>query len=211
MLKKIALLSFLFTSSAIISSAQNFGGIINFNKQTGSTPVTCVYYVKGDKVRFDEFKPGTKTAAESFIMDIKANTMIFIDPARKLWGTQKQVANSTAAAGCVASPVAATKDILGYKCTEQIVKNMTDSIQIDFFLAPGKFAFFAPMVKLINSHEKFSTYYFAMTVPDGSMPILAIQKDLKGVEKERMEVTKIESKVVADAMFAVPDGYTEMK
>jgi len=67
------------------------------------------------------------------------------------------------------------------------------------------------MVKLINSHEKFSTYFFAMTVPEGSMPILAIETDLKGVEKERMEVTKIESKVVADDVFAVPAGYTEMK
>ena len=211
MFKKIALLSFLFTGSAIFSSAQNFGGIISFNKQSGSVPVNCVYYVKGDKVRFDEFKPGTKTAAESFIMDIKANTMIFIDPARKLFGTQKQVGTSAAAAGAIAAPTKTIKDILGYKCTEQVVKNMSDSLQIDFFLAPGKFAFFMPMVKLINSHEKFSTYFFAMTVPEGSMPILAIETDLKGVEKERMEVTKIESKVVADDVFAVPAGYTEMK
>ncbi len=208
---KIKFLFSVFTALTVISSAQNFGGVINFKKQSGTVPTNCTYYVKGDKVRFDEYKPGTKTLAESFIMDIKAGTMIYMDPARKLFGTQKQSGNSIAAAGCMVTTTKDMKDFLTYKCTEQLVKNVGDSTQIDFLIAPGKFAFFMPMLKMINSREKFSTYYLAMTNPDGSMPVLAIMKDLKGVEKERMEVTKIESKVVTDDVFNVPADYTEQK
>lgn len=211
MLRKISALLILTLGFSVYASAQNFEGIIEFKKQVGKTSTDYVYYVKGDKVRIDEFSPGTRTVEGSFLLDTKANTMIYLNTARKMWGTRKPTGSSVAPAGCIASTAKATKEIFGYKCVEQVVTNAQDSTQISYFIAPGKFAFFAPMVKLLNRQEKFSTYLLAVVLKDGSMPLLAIEKDLKGVEKGRIEVTRLEQKVLADGLFDIPKDYTEVK
>ncbi len=211
MLRKIALLLILFTGSALLSSAQNFGGIIEFKKQTGKDISNYVYYVKGDKVRIDEFTAGTRTISGTFIVDTKAGTMIFLDPDRKLWGSRAQKGLPVAAAGCVVTSTKEMKEMFGYKCTEQVVKNVTDSTQISYYIAPGKFTFFTPMMKLLNRQEKLSTYFFALTLKDGYMPLLAIEKNLNGVEKGRLEVTRLEEKMLDDGMFSIPKDYTEVK
>jgi hypothetical protein len=211
MLRKIALLLVLFMGSAFISSAQNFGGIIEFKKQTGASVVNYVYYVKGDKVRIDEFTAGTRTISGSFIVNTTTGTMLFMDPDRKLWGTRAQKGSAAAPAGCVATSAKTTKEMFGYKCTEQVVRNNSDSTEITYYIAPGKFAFFVPMMRIINRQEKMATYFFAMTLKDGSMPLLSIEKDLKGAEKGRLEVTRLEEKDLAETMFSVPKDYTEVK
>jgi hypothetical protein len=210
MLRKIALLVILFSGFSILSFAQNFAGIIEFKKQTGKDVVNYVYYVKGDKVRIDEFTPGTRTISGSFIIDTKANTMIFTDPDRKLWGTRAPSGNPVAAAGAMATTTKEMKELFGYKCTEQVVTNTADTTSISYFIAPGKFAFFAPMMKMLNRQERLSTYFFSLTVKDGYMPLLAIEKNLKGVERGRLEVTRIQQTDIADGMFTVPKEYTEV-
>ena len=195
-----------------ILRAQNFEGLIEFKKQNGSDVSNYVYYVKGDKVRIDEFAPGSRIVSGSFIVDTKAGTMIFLSPDRKLWGTRPSKGSPVAPAGAMAAPTKNTKDLFGYKCTEQVVKNVSDSTQISYWIAPGKFNFFLPMMKLLNRQEKFSTYYFAITgLKDGSMPLLAIEKDLNGKEKGRLEVTRLEQKTIVDGMFEIPKDYTEVK
>lgn len=192
-------------------SAQNFEGVIEFKKQTGSDVVNYLYYVKGDKVRIDEFAPGTRTVSGSFIVDTKAGTMVYLSPDRKLWGTRAPKGSPVAPAGAVASTTKATKTLFGYKCSEQVVTHAADSTQISFWIAPGKFNFFLPMLKLLNRQENFSTYYFALAVKEGAMPLLAIEKDLNGNEKSRLEVTRLEQKALTEGLFEIPKDYTEVK
>ncbi|MCX6310792.1 MAG: DUF4412 domain-containing protein [Bacteroidetes bacterium] len=211
MLRKIIALLILTLGFSAYTSAQNFEGIIEFKKQIGTTSTDYVYYVKGDKVRIDEFSPGTRTVDEIFILDTKANTFIYLNSVRKQWGMRVTSESSVAPAGCIASTTKATKEIFGYKCAEQLVTNEKDNTQISFFVAPGKFAFFAPMVKLMNQQENFSTYLMAVALKDGSMPLLAVEKDLNGLEKGRLEVTRLEQKVLAGGLFEIPKDYTEVK
>jgi hypothetical protein len=42
------------------------------------------------------------------------------------------------------------------------------------------------------------------------MPLLAIEKNLKGEERGRLEVTRIEQKDITDGMFAIPSDYAEV-
>lgn len=210
MLRKTALLFSLFIALSITSFAQNFAGIMEVKKQTGKDVVNYVYYVKGDKVRIDEFTPGTRTISGTFIMDTKANTMQWLDPVRKMTGKREVKAPSIASAGMVASTSKEMKELFGYKCTEQIVTNTTDTTAISYYIAPGKFAFFTPMMKMLNRQEKLYTYFFALTIKDGYMPLLAIEKNLKGEERGRLEVTRIEQKDITDGMFTVPSDYVEV-
>ena len=211
MLRKISTLLLLAIGFSFAASAQNFEGIIEFKKQTGKTVVNYVYYVKGNKVRIDEFASGTRNVEASFILGLKDSSMVYLNHARKMWGTRKPSRPGVAPAGCIASQTKTTKEIFGYKCTEQLVQNTKDSTQISFFIAPGKFAFFAPMVKLLNRQENFATYLLAVPLKEGAMPLLAVEKDLNGNEKGRLEVTRLEQKALADGMFDTPKDFTEVK
>ncbi|HEU4716865.1 MAG TPA: DUF4412 domain-containing protein [Bacteroidia bacterium] len=211
MLRKLFFFLLLISVSARIS-AQNFEGIIEFKKQTGTEVLNYVYYVKGDRVRIDEFTPGTRTVSGSFILDVNKKTMIYLNHDRKLWGTrQPPAADPVAPAGCIASATKNSKTLFGYKCTENIVKNVSDSTQISYWVANGHFAFFTPMMKLLNRQEKFSTYFFAMTLKDGAFPFLAVESDLNGKEISRLEVTRFEQKTLDAGLFSTPKDYTEVK
>jgi Domain of unknown function (DUF4412) len=193
------------------ASAQSFEGVIEFKKQTGDKSINYVYYVKGTKVRIDEFTSGSRIVSGSFILDTKDSSMIFLNHDRKIWGTRKPKPGSAAAAGAKAMATKNTKELYGYKCVEHIVKNEKDSTQISYWIASGKFSFFRPMMSLLNRQENFSTYYFAITAKDGAMPLLAIEKDLNGNEKGRLEVTRLESKVISVGLFEIPKDFTELK
>lgn len=209
MFRRFLLLLFLSGCGSLF--AQNFEGLIEFKKQTGKEIVNYVYYVKGTKVRIDEFSPGSRMVSGSFIVDTKDSSMIYLSHEYKLWGTRKPKGGLAAPAGAKAMTAKSTKELFGYKCTEYIVKNEQDSTQISYWIAPGKFTFFKPMLQLLARQENFSTYYFALTVKDGSMPLLAIEKDLNGTEKGRLEVTRLEQKVLNAGLFDTPKDYAEMK
>lgn len=211
MLRKFSALLLFLLGFTFIATAQNFEGIIEFKKVTGKTEINYVYYVKENKVRVDEFTQGTRTVEGSFIIGLKDSSMIYLNHARKMWGTRSQNISGAAPAGCVASSTKKSKEIFGYKCVEQIVKNVADSSQISFFIAPGKFVFFTPMMKLLNRKEHFATYLLSVPMKEGSMPFLAIEKDLAGNEKGRLEVTRLEQKALAEGLFDTPKDYTQVK
>ena len=211
MIRKIAILLLLCSGISFLASAQNFEGIIEFKKQTGTTTVNYVYYVKGNQVRIDEFAPGTRNVEGSFILGLKDSSMVYLNHVRKMWGIRTPAAARLAPAGCVATTTKNSKELFGYKCLETVVKNAGDSTQVSYYIASGKFAFFAPMVKILNRQENFATYLLAVKMKDGSMPLLAIEKNLAGVEKGRLEVTRLESKVLDAGLFVTPKDYTRVK
>ncbi|CAN5331889.1 hypothetical protein BH09BAC5_BH09BAC5_02590 [soil metagenome] len=211
MLRKISALVLFSICLSIISYAQNFEGIIEFKKITDKKEVNYVYYVKGDKVRIDEFTPGTRNVEASFILGLKDSSMVYLDHEKKIWGTRKPSPPTAAPAGCVVSSTKNSKILFGYKCIETQVENKSDSASISYFIAAGKFSFFAPMMKLLNRQERFSTYLKAVTLKDGSMPLLAIEKDLNGNEIGRLEVTRLEQKSLVDGMFDTPKDYRRVE
>jgi hypothetical protein len=71
--------------------------------------------------------------------------------------------------------------------------------------------FFVPMLELLNQREDFSTHYLSLPVKDGSFPFLAVKYDAAGKEVGRLEVTRIEKKVVSASVFDVPKDYKELK
>ncbi|MDQ3109157.1 MAG: DUF4412 domain-containing protein [Bacteroidota bacterium] len=211
MLRKISAFVLLVFGFSFFASAQNFEGIIEFKKQTGKNVVNYVYYIKGSKVRIDEFASETRNVEASFILGLKDSSMIYLNHKRKMWGTRKPSSSGAAPAGCVASQTKNIKEIFSYKCVENVVRNSKDSTEISFYIAPGKFTFFTPMMKLLNRQENFATYLLAVPLKEGSMPLLAIERDLLGNEKSRLEVTRLEQKTLAEGMFLTPKDFTEVK
>lgn len=204
----------LFTLSvlfATFAAAQNFEGVIEFKKQTLTDTVNYLYSVKGNMVRIDEVSPRTHRIDGSFLLNLKEGSMIYLNHERKTWGRREKTGKPAVPSGLSVSSTKVNKTLFGYKCSQHIVKNTADNSSIHYYVAPGRFTFFVPMLELLNRREDFSTHYLALPVKDGSFPFLAVKYDAAGKELARLEVTRIEKKTVSLSVFDVPKDYKEFK
>jgi hypothetical protein len=202
----VALLAF-----AGMATAQSFEGVIEFKRQSSTDTINYIYYVKNNKVRIDEIGAKSGKVTGSFIGDLKENKMISLSHERKMW-IDKSIPSPAKITGApVVSKTKNTRKIQGYKCTEYTVKNKDENTQISYWIAYSKFDFFVPLLKLLNYKQKFSSYYLQLTGVEGGFPMLAIESSMDNKEKGRLEVTKVQKKVMDATLFEIPKGYQEFK
>jgi hypothetical protein len=198
-------------SCSINGFTQSFEGTIEFKQQTTLDTQSYIYYIKGDKVRIDNISKVRKVEG-SFIIDLKDNKMIFLSHERKLWGEQQSPMAATVNGKPEVTKTKNTKTIQGFKCTEYVVKNKDENTQISFWIASGKFDFFDRLLKVLNRKDKPAVYYQQITgLPDGDFPFLAVESPMDGKERGRLEVTKIDKKVIDAKMFEIPAGYLKFE
>ncbi len=193
-------------------SAQAFEGSIEFVKRTATDTTTYVYHIKGDKVRIDEIGSKSKKVEGSYIVDLTGKTkMIFMSHERKTFGENSSGAPATVKGTPVVTKTKNVKKIKGYDCTEYIVTNKEENTQISYWIANNqKFDFFAPLLKLLNRKDKFSTYYQQIKDLVGAFSFLAIQST-GNKETGKLEVTKIEKKGIDASLFEIPKDYKKFQ
>lgn len=207
-----AILGFLMTEvgSAQLLKEKPFEGMIDLRKMSVLDTNEYTYYIKGDHVRIDEIDSKTKTVAGSFLIDLKLNTMISLSHDRKLYMDQKPNPPPVVKGQPEIIITKNPRTILDVKCTEYVVKNKEENADISFFISnSGKYAFFVPLLKVLDRKDKFSSYYLRLTGVDELFPFLAIQRDLNGKETGRIETLKMEKKELNASMFDIPAGYTK--
>ena len=211
-MKKLFLTSLLAITGMLIASAQVFEGVIEFKKQTSTDTVNYIYYVKGDKVRLDEIGSKSKKVEGSFIIDLKTNSMVSLSHERKLYIEQASGTPATVVGKPEVKKTGNVKTILGVKCTEHVVKNADEKVQVTYWMGIGKFDFFFKLLKVLNRKDKSALYVQQLTGVDGMFPFLSSQVNLEtGKEEVKMEVAKIEKKTVDANMFAMPKDYQKFQ
>lgn len=209
MKKSISIL--LFIASLSLVKAQVFSGTIDFKYITQKDTTTNVYMVKNKLVRLDQY--GKKGNVDgSYIFDLAANTIKFLNPKRKLWGTQTSETPQVIRGQCVVIKGSNSKTISNIKCTEYTVKNAEENTVVTYWIAEGnKFPFFTPLVKLWNRKDKQSVYFGQIKgIPEGSMPLLSEERQLTdGKLLTRLEVVKMVNTPPDDSNFAIPEGYSK--
>lgn len=209
MKKVLTFVSVFFSLTTILG--QGFSGNIEFKYATQKDTTLNIYMVKNKLVRLDQF--GKKGNVEgSFIFDLTANEVKFLNPKRKLWGKQKSETPQVIRGQCVVTKGAVAKSISNVKCTEYTVKNSEENTVITYWIAEGKYPFFAPLVKLWNRKDKQSIYFGQIKgLPEGSMPFLSEERQLNdGKLLTRLEVTKMVNTPPDDSNFAIPEGYSKL-
>ena len=206
-MKKI--FSLIILSFFTLGAFAQFEGTIEFKKKTAFDTIHYVYYIKGDKVRIDEVNGKTGKVEGTFLVDLKAATMISLSHERKMYLEQKPPAPTKPAGETKAEKTKATKTILGAKCTEYKVTNTTENTIVTYWLSSGKYTFFSKMLNVLNRKDKFSTYFQQIKGVEGTFPFLATMSALDGKVTESMEVTKVEKKAIDAGKFAIPAGYTK--
>ncbi|MFH1005829.1 MAG: DUF4412 domain-containing protein [Bacteroidota bacterium] len=191
--------------------AQSFEGTIEFKKQTFTDTVNYVYYIKGDMVRIDEIGSKFKKVEGSFIVDIKSNKMFSMSHERKLYSEQSPGTPAVINGKPEVTKTKNIKTLQGYKCTEYIVKNEEEKVEVSYWVANGKFDFFSDLLKTLNRKDKSSVYFQQITDTKGMFPFLSSQKNSEGKEETRLEVTKIQKKIIDANTFEIPKNYQKFQ
>jgi hypothetical protein len=210
-MKKI-LLSIAMIAFTAAAFAQ-FEGTIEFRYETKKDTTTNLYYVKGNNVKLDQIGKKSGKVEGSFVFDLNAKTIKFVNPARKVWGDHKSETPPTIKGACEVTKGKATKMVSGKMCTEYVVKNTDENTQITYWVTTEKFDFFAPLVKLWNRKDKQSIYFNQIKdLPKGAMPMssLEIALDTKA-QVSKLEVIKIEKKPIDAGMVSVPSDYKKFE
>ncbi len=193
-------------------SAQSFEGTIEFKKETSTDTVSYIYSVKGDKVRLDEIGSKSKKVEGSFLIDLKTNQMLSLSHDRKLYIEQAPGTPAVVNGKCEVKKTGNVKTILGMKCSEYIVKNDEEKVQVTYWLANGKYDFFPKVLKILNRKDKSAVYFQQITGVEGMFPFLSSQMNLEtGKEEIKMEATKVDKKTVGADMFEVPKNYQKFQ
>jgi len=194
---------------------QGFAGSIDFMYLTQKDTTNNVYWVKNKLVKLDQYAKKGNNVEGSFIFDLTAGEIKFVNPKRKLWGKQKSETPQIVKGTCVVTKGSATKKIAGIKCTEYTVKNTEENTVVTYWISDEKekFDFFIPLVKLWNRKDKQSIYFAQIkNLAPGQMPMLSEEKQLSdGKMLTKLEVTKINKSAPGNATFDIPAGYTKFE
>ena len=200
---------FAFTAAAFAQ----FEGSTEFRYETKKDTSTNVYYVKGNNVKLDQIGKKTGKVDGSFVFDLGAKTIKFVNPARKVWGDHKSETPPTMSGTCEVTKQKTTKMVAGKMCTEYIVKNTAENTQIVYWVTTEKFDFFVPLVKLWNRKDKQSVYFNQIKdLPKGAMPMLSLETSLDGkTAVSKLEVIKLEKKSIDASMVSIPSDYKKFE
>jgi len=195
---------------AINAIAQTFSGNIEFKSYNTKDTTTNVYIVKDKLIKLDNFKKNQSLIEGSFIFDLNAGTVKFLNPKRRVWGINKSETPPIIKGQCVVTK-GGTKKIQGVNCVEYIVKNTEENTQITYWVATDKYNFFIPLLKLWNRKDKQSVYFAKIEgLPEGSMPFLSEEKSISdGKLLTKLEVIKITKRTPDDSELEVPAGYNK--
>ena len=189
-----------------------FEGGIEFRMETKKDTTMNAYLVKGNNIKLDQFGKKSGKIEGSFVFDLGAKQIKFVNPARKVWGDHKSETPPVIKGTCEVTKTKNTKSLMGKKCSEYIVKNTEENTIITYWITADKFDFFVPMVKLWNRKDKASVYFNQLKdLPKGSMPMLSIESTLDGKQIGKLEVTKIEKKKIETSQVSVPTDYKKFE
>ena len=206
-MKKI-FLSFALSAFTVAAFAQ-FEGSIEFRMETKKDTTTNLYYIKGNNVKLDQIGKKSGKVEGSFVFDLTAKSIKFVNPARKVWGDHKSETPPAIKGTCEVSKGKTTKMVGGKMCIEYTVKNTEENTQIVYFITTEKFDFFVPLVTLWNRKDKQSIYFNQIKgLPKGSMPMRSDETTLDTkMTMSKLEVMKIEKKAIDAATVSVPSDY----
>ena len=176
---------------------------------------TLNYSMKGDKLRTDMNADGHEMSS---IMDLAKLEIIMLMPEQKMYMVmpiKKPVEQAMAKQGESTAEVEVTgktETILGYKCSQILVKDK--GTVTEMWVADGLGAFMG----LGNGggggggpfgggRKANAAKWEEALKGKGGFPLRVISRDAKGKESFKMEATKIEPGSLPDSLFAPPADY----
>jgi hypothetical protein len=182
----------LFFGVTFLSSFVQFSGSIEFKYYTLKDTTLNKYWVKDNMIKLNQYDKKDNTIEGSFIFDLNAKTVKFVNPKRKIWGDQKSETPPVMKGKCEISK-GNGKTINGIKCNEYVVKNTEENTVITYYITSENYDFYIPMMELWNRKNKQSIYFGKIEgLSKGSMPVMSEERQISDNKMiSKLEITKI--------------------
>jgi Domain of unknown function (DUF4412) len=195
----------------VISSAQNFEGVIELTRTNYYDATNYLYYVSATDVRIDELsKEGDVTG--TMLIKLKTKEVIAINHKRKMFMSIKSKPSVKDLSKSKIFKTTEKKEVQGYKCTKWTVSNPDYKSKAEYWVIDkGNYFFFKELLTALNRKDKVALYWMQIPENIGFFPIIGEEKGFDGKLKARLEATKMTRKKVDTNKFKVPAGYAEFK
>ncbi len=205
-MKKHILVLFLFSAISVISIAQPFEGVMDFNKISAVDTIKYRYYVKGNNVRIEEMnKKGV--IAGIMLVDLVKGNILALSPDRKMYMEVPALSKPIITGKVEVNKTSGTKIINGYTCKLWRMRNKAENTEVSYWVAEDKFDFFNGLLKVLNRKDKLSVYFMQAPTVVGAMALEATERNLLRDFKNAIVTTKIEKKVLDASLFSIPAEY----
>ena len=205
-MKKHILVLFLFSAISVISLAQPFEGVMDFNKISAVDTIKYRYYVKGNNVRIEEMnKKGV--IAGIMLVDLVKGNILALSPDRKMYMEVPALSKPIITGKVEVNKTSGTKIINGYTCKLWRMRNKAENTEVSYWVAEDKFDFFNGLLKVLNRKDKLSVYFMQAPTVVGAMALEATERNLLRDFKNAIVTTKIEKKVLDASLFSIPAEY----
>jgi hypothetical protein len=193
---------------AFLGSFAQFVGSVDFKYFTLKDTTLNTYWVKDKKIKLDQYAKRSNNIEGSFIFDLDAKTIKFVNPKRKVWGDQKSEIPPVMKGKCDVSK-GKGKTVNGVKCNEYIVKNTEENTMITYYITSDNYDFFIPMMELWNRKDKQSIYFGKIKgLSKGSMPVMSEERQISDNKMiSKLEITKMNKGDVDPSKLEVPAEY----
>ncbi len=202
----------LFFGLTFLSTFAQFSGSVEFKYYTLNDTTLNTYWVKDKKIKLDQYAKRSNNIEGSFIFDLDAKTIKFVNLKRKIWGAHKSETPPVMKGKCDISK-GKGKTVNGMKCNEYVVKNTEENTVITYYVTTDNYDFFIPMMELWNRKDKQSIYFRKIQgLSKGSMPVMSEERQISDNKTiSKMEITKTNKGAVEQAKLDVPPDYKKFE
>jgi hypothetical protein len=213
------LLSRVFAVSALLAAVQSFAAFegkisLALTAERGR-PMNMDYSLKGQKVRIDM---NTEGNAVGMIMDAAKQEIVMLMPDQQMYmvmpmkKTMEQAAKQAGADTADVEVTGKTETILGYKCSQILVKDKGSVTEA--WMAEGLGTFMGMGDSggmgggMFGGGKSANAAKWEQVMKDkGGFPLRVISRDAKGKQTYKMEATKIAPSSLSDSLFSPPAGF----
>ncbi len=190
--------------------AQGFEGTIEFKMTKKGRTTTYIYYVQGDLVRLEEYG-SKKTITDLAIINLKEEKVYMLSPERKSYMILNTTRSTKDMSKTKVEMTNESRTILGKPCKRWKISNTDLNAIVTYWVTKGNYDFFVKLLGTLRRKDYNSLFYQQVPAAVGYFPMVSVWTDINGVEYERLEVTKIDQRVLRGNFFSIPTEYTEIK
>jgi hypothetical protein len=187
---------------------EGFEGHIAFVKKTHFDTLYINYYVKGEKVRINQYT-SDGILLYSLLADLESETVVALEPAKKMYRILdvRKENQSSQEEQMIIKKTGNYKFIDGVKCLQWRVRDRETNSEIAYWVTQNNLQFMNELAQLLSNTDRIYEFFSYIPSQKGYFPILTIERTLLRKERQRFVLQDINPKIMNEKFFQIPSGY----
>lgn len=201
----LSILLFLLTPSDTFM--QQFEGEIVFAKESRLDTTYYSYYVKGNKIRFNELD-ADKNISLYLLVDLEKEAVTAVKPNQQLYSPLKIRPKNQVADELKIIKTPNSKVIKGYTCYQWRVINKAKDTEVAYWVAKDGFAFFEDVLRLLDRSEETLNYFISIPGNEGYFPFEVTERSILREFKSKHQAISVTRNSLSNDLFEIPTSYS---